>query len=252
MLMAAFAFGLFSAQADVERADQLFEEARSVIKEDISKGRVLYEAAALEYLSEANQSYIGRGVALYNAGNAFAMAGIPGRAVIAYRKAQRYLPELEYLNDNLNQVRNLVGSEVKEPATGLWSKIMAWDKSSWGLRLAYLALAYFAFWALLIRGLWTDRHMHRGLGAAAMIAISALSISILSDIADWQKANEGVVVVRTVDARKGEGYGYHAAFQSPLREGTEFKVLETRGEWLRVTLSEDSTCWLPIQAVELF
>lgn len=241
-----------SVQAQDSRADQLFEQARLESKEDIAKGRVLYEASALAYLEDAGDSYIGRGVALYNAGNAFAMAGTPGQAILALRKAQRHLPELEYLNDNLNQLRNLVGTRVEEPVTGLWSRVMAWDKTSWGIRLAYIALAYLVLWGFLLNGLWKGQRIHRGLTSALIVILFALSLSVFLDVLDWQKANEGVVVVRTVEARKGDGYGYHAAFQMPLREGAEFTVIETRGEWLRVALSEDSTCWLPIQAVELF
>lgn len=252
ILLALLLASISPAQAQESRGDALFEQARLESKDDIAKGRVLYEASALAYLEDAGESYIGRGVALYNAGNAFAMAGAPGQAILSLRKAQRHLPELEYLNDNLNQLRNLVGTRLEEPATGLWSRIMAWDKASWGVRLAYIALAYLVLWGLFLNGLWKGQRVHRGLSVSLITIIFAISLSVLLDVLDWNKSNEGVVVVRTVEARKGDGYGYHAAFQNPLREGVEFTVLETRGEWLRVALSEDNSCWLPIQAVELF
>ena len=244
--------GGFSAQAQNNRGDQLFEQGRVESKTDIAKGRVHYEAAALAYLEDAEDSSLGRGVALYNAGNAFAMAGNPGQAILSFRKAQRHLPELEYLNDNLNQLRNLVGTRLEVPVPSLWLRVMAWDRTSWGVRLAYIALAYLFLWGLLLRRLWRGQSLHRGVASGLIFIIGALSLSLLLDVLDWKKANEGVVVVRSVEARKGDGYGYHAAFQNPLREGVEFSVLETRGDWLRVALSEDSTCWLPIQAVELF
>ena len=38
---------------------------------------------------------------------------------------------------------------------------------------------------------------------ALIVILFALSLSVLLDVMDWQKANEGVVVVRTVEARKG-------------------------------------------------
>ena len=81
-------------QAQDSRADHLFEQARLETKEDIAKGRVLYEASALAYIEDAGDSYIGRGVALYNAGNAFAMAGTPDKPSLPYAKPSATFPSL--------------------------------------------------------------------------------------------------------------------------------------------------------------
>ena len=45
-------------------------------------------------------------------------------------------------------------------------------------------------------------------------------------------------------ARKGNSESYAPSFQEPLKEGTEFVVLEERGDWVHMSLSGDLSGWI--------
>ena len=52
-------------------------------------------------------------------------------------------------------------------------------------------------------------------------------------------------------ARKGDADTYEAAFTEPLHAGTEFVLVEDRGDWVQAELSDGRRCWLPARAVGL-
>lgn len=58
-----------------------------------------------------------------------------------------------------------------------------------------------------------------------------------------------MVIVQEVQARKGPGYHYEPAFNVPLHDGTECVLIESRGDWQRVVLTDGRECWLPTTQV---
>ncbi len=54
----------------------------------------------------------------------------------------------------------------------------------------------------------------------------------------------GVIVAREAAVRKDNGDSYALQLAQPLRSGTEFTVLETRGVWLRVRLENGAQGWI--------
>ena len=51
--------------------------------------------------------------------------------------------------------------------------------------------------------------------------------------------------------RMGNNEAYQPAFSMPLHAGTEFVLLETRGDWVRVALQTGDTGWLPADTIGL-
>jgi hypothetical protein len=252
-MLTAVLFAGITAKANLASADERFAQAREAMATDLARGRALYETAALDYLSAVTPAGPERGVALYNAGNAFALSGQPGPAIACYRRAARDLPGNPFLADNLAQVRSQAGTvERTSGAAGLLHRLMGWHHQHWGLRLGILATLYLLGWGLLLRRQWQGGQLPRGPIIAAGLLILLLSGSLLHTLLDRDNANEGVVIVRSVEGRKGDGYGYESAFLTPLSSGAEFAIEETRGLWLRVALTDGSACWLPREAVDLF
>jgi len=251
IIITAITLGANAADSS-SRANALYEDAQTMMKKDIGQGRTLYEAAALAYLAQANTSYIKRGISRYNAGNAFAMAGDPGRAILAYRRAERDLPGSQYLVDNLTHVRNMSG--VTLPASSrniIIQKATNWHRWHWGVRLACVTTTYILFWAILILKQWGYLPSLRW-GIILLPLLSLIfSVSILYSILDWNNGDQGVIVARNIVARKGDGYAYQPAFMTPLQAGTEFIKQEQRDNWLLIKLADDSTCWVPTKATEL-
>ena len=54
----------------------------------------------------------------------------------------------------------------------------------------------------------------------------------------------GVITSKEVDARKGPYKNAESEFKTPLHEGTEFKMLEERGEWYRIRLENGKITWI--------
>jgi len=61
----------------------------------------------------------------------------------------------------------------------------------------------------------------------------------------------GVVLADEAIARKGDAETFQASFKEPLHAGTEFDVVEDRGDWLHVELADGRRCWLPRTSLEL-
>jgi uncharacterized protein YgiM (DUF1202 family) len=73
--------------------------------------------------------------------------------------------------------------------------------------------------------------------------------SLLVSQQGWDDSVDGVVLAHEVIARQGNGYIYDSAFTSSLHAGTEFSLIERRGEWCHARLLDGSTCWIPQKSV---
>ena len=56
---------------------------------------------------------------------------------------------------------------------------------------------------------------------------------------------EGVIITDSVEARKGPAYAYAPAFIQALHDGLEFKLIEERGAWMQIELTDGRRCWIP-------
>jgi len=64
---------------------------------------------------------------------------------------------------------------------------------------------------------------------------------------DWLRfdaTQHGVVIQSQTIARKGNVASYGPAFKEPLREATEFRVVEPRGDWLLIRLPGGGEGWI--------
>ena len=87
--------------------------------------------------------------------------------------------------------------------------------------------------------------------AAIAIIAALLLTSLASEAIQHQRIRPGVIVNRQVVARKGDSETYEKSFTEPLHAGTEFKLLESRPDWLEIELADGRTCWVPINSAEL-
>ena len=90
------------------------------------------------------------------------------------------------------------------------------------------------------------------LAGLAIVLLCALSVALA-----WQEIEgtvHGVVRTDSLVARKGNAPSFEAAFTQPLREGTEFTVLEQRGDWIRIRLRNDPDLegWIPTRSAVLY
>ncbi len=225
------------ARAFVE-AQQTFDQAQS--PEDFLRAAGLY------------QSILDRGVVsgavLYNQGNAYMQAGQRGRAIAAYRRAQRYRPRDPYLDANL---RYALGTENpgarRRP---MIEYLLFWQNwLSYPEKFYLVGAAAALTFALAVAALFWRR---RWLARLAVAGLVLMLLPALSAAYDWYRYDHlvhGVVVRHEVIARKGNAASYQPAFTEPLAEGTEFRLVEDRGDWYLIRLAGGQEGWVEKEAV---
>jgi len=172
------------------------------------------------------------GAVYYNLGNAYFRAGEYGRAIAAYRKAKPYRPRDPYLEANLRQALSVAPGRLPEPSRPWWSHVLFWSASlsfpekAYGAFAAFMLAALVAGNALLIR-----RPGAYGISVALIVIGAILSIDAGLAYADVNSSRHGVVTRETI-ARKGIGKDYEPAFDQPLKDGAEFRVLVENGDWV--------------------
>lgn len=242
------------AAALVQEAEQLFNEGNA--------RQAAGDSAALEYWRKAARRYerliregdFRNGAVFYNLGNIYFRLDDIGRAILNYRRAQRFLPRDPNLLRNLAFVRSCRRDHIAEPErTRVLKTVFFWhyDLPLPWRENGFLA-AFAAFWSFALLGrLRRRRAWPRWCGAAAAVAALALAASLA--VEEWNRAKHrpGVILSQQVIARKGDSESYEPSFTEPLHAGTEFTLITRRGEWLEIALADNRTCWIPRQDAEM-
>jgi hypothetical protein len=186
------------------------------------------------------------GAVFYNQGNAWMRAKQPGRAIAAYRQAEQYRPRDPYLEANLQYALG-PGVSAHRPILEtilFWQNWLSYPEKFYGAAAA--ALLTFCFAASM---LFTSR---RRLWRRLVLAGAAITaLLIVSAAYDWYRFDyvvRGVIIQADVVARKGNAESYEPALNEKLSEGTEFQVLEHRGQWLLIRLPGGQEGWIDQQA----
>jgi tetratricopeptide (TPR) repeat protein len=219
---------LFAVQALVafDQANKLYEEGK-------------YAEAAAAYAQLAQGDHASAAI-YFNLGNAWFKARQPGRAIAAYRRAERLAPRDPDVKANLNFVRKYL-NETAPP--GSW-------RQRWLGRLAldeWSIAASAAFWLWLgllavgeLRIDWRKRLR------AAVIANGLVACALLLCLGllwfDQATMRSAVVVVPEAVVRYGPLDESQSAFQ--LRDGAEIVVLDEKGDWLEVRDAARRDGWL--------
>ncbi|MGW8256285.1 MAG: hypothetical protein ACWGMZ_02245 [Thermoguttaceae bacterium] len=190
------------------------------------------------------------GAVYYNQGNAWMRAKQPGRAIAAYRKAREYLPRDPYLEANLHYA--LAGAaSTRRPIIEtvlFWQNWLSYPEKFYGAAAAAGLTFCFAVIALFA----SRRKLWRRL-VLASVAITGLLV--VSASYDWYRFDyivHGVIVQSDVVARKGNSESYEPALTEKLAEGTEFRLLERRGDWLLIRLPGAQEGWINEHAAVVY
>ena len=218
-----------------QAAQQVFDNAKR--PEDFAK------AAALD--QEILDRWGPSGAVFYNQGNAWMQAGQPGRAVAAYRQAQRYSPRIGPLDANLS----LALGDAPAARQPILETILFWQNWLSYAETFYLAaVAAVLVFALAVAMLFTPaRWLRRVTWACAALAV----LPMFSAGYNWLRfdaVQRGVVIQSQTIARKANSTSYGPAFNEPLREATEFQVVERRGDWLLIRLPGGGEGWIEEKA----
>ena len=235
--------GNASVQA-LEKADALFRAATN---------HAAFAEAARAYQSVAEDGNIRNGYLYYNTGNAWYMAGDLGRAILYYRRAERYLPADPDVRENLQAARSQrIDSIPEKGPPPVLARLLGWHfHTATRTRGWVFAILWIACW-----GAWFAWKSRGSANARRLFVVTALPAALLlgslaADAVAQLRDRPGVIVAEEVVARKGDGAMYHPAFLAPLHAGTEFQLLEQRDGWWKIRLPDGQTCWIPARSARL-
>ena len=214
-----------TAAAEPGKHERAFVRALELF--DAAKSADDYRASAQE-LESIVADGIHSGAVYYNLGNAWYRAGEYGRAILNYRKAVPYRPRDPYLQANLQQALAAAPGRLPEQPSPWYHHVLFWTTwLAWPAKIQVTALllssaAAVSVIAVLIRK--SRLHVLSGL-----LITGAIAIGVDAALSHPQRNSRAVITQETM-ARKGTGKDHEAAFDQPLKDGAEFKVLsETRG-----------------------
>ena len=167
----------------------------------------------------------------YNLGNSYFRAGEFGRAILNYRKAQPYLPRDPYLKANLQQAIAVAPGKLADPPVPWWSHVLFWtDWVSFPKKVVTCGIALCSAALILVIAM-TIRMPRLNWFAIATLAIGLLvGVDVVLNNAEAIDSQRAVITGETI-ARKGTGNSYEPAFDQPLRDGAEFRVLSMSSDW---------------------
>lgn len=249
-LITLFAAGCGAApDRDVSRK---FQEAEQAFVESSKADDFVRVARLYDQISETG---FVSGAVLYNQGNAWMRAGKTGRAIASYRQAQRHRPRDPYLAANLKNALAACGSDTSStPETGVAGYVFFWQ--NWlSYREKFLLASAILFLTVLLS--LVGQLVANRIAARRFVFVGGLLcvIAVISAAWDWHRFEltiHGAVAATESVARKGNAESYEAAFTEPLKSGTEFVVLETRNDWLRVQVGDAGTGWLSERDVVVY
>jgi len=223
-----------------EAAQQAFDEGAR--PEDFLKVAAMYQ--------EILDSGVTSGAVLYNQGNALMRAKQRGRAIAAYRQAQRYRPRDLDLDASL---RYALGGEAPAAHRPVLETLLFWqDWLSYGEKFSAAAVAVMLTFALGVAAVIRGGRVWKRLALAGVVLSCLL---VFSAGYDWYRFDcivHGVTVQPKVVARKGNAPSYEPAFTEELGEATEFRLVERRGDWLLIRLAGNQEGWVPEAAAVVY
>ncbi len=248
--------GVVAEDASVE---ELFREANRAYELGLgSEGearetRLRTAASLFERL--VDERGIANGYLYYNLGNAYVALGEIGRGILAYRRAERLIPSDPELAENLEYAirRRIDASGAGPGQLGTIVKTLSlrayWFDFPTSVRILLVLSVVLWVW-LSLR--WFRRPAAFGIVTGVLLVANLVAAGIVVFyLVDVRTDRAGVIVADEAEAMKGPGRTYEPRFTEPLHEGTEFRKIGERGEWLHVTLDTGEECYIRKESAEL-
>jgi tetratricopeptide (TPR) repeat protein len=251
----AFAASLNEAQISTlyTEAKDLFKQANEVAVKHPDEARSLYSKAAMRYERIIKEGGIHNGKIYYNLGNIYFQMKDAGRAILNYRTALLYSPNDEMLKQNLEYARKKRLDKIEDKQeTMVLRTLFFWHYDlSQKIRLFIFAVSFMIMWAFACARIFVRKSFMGWCIASFAILSVVFAGSLAADEISYHKNHPGVIIADEVVARKGNSETYEPSFKEPLHSGTEFTLLEDRGNWVNIELADTRTCWVQAKDIEL-
>ena len=222
-----------------------------------NEANALYRQGEFRKAAGRYEEVVSRGVrngnVFFNLGNAYFKAGETGRAILAYERALRLMPDDEDVLANLRFVNAV--KEDKGPdddlnlATRILSsgyRLLSADVLAVSGSVCLFLLAAAAVIRLLSasrRSLWIGLLVLAGMGFCGSGALLTYRVYTESSV------SEAIVIADEVRGRSGPGDDYLLVFT--IHEGTKVTIERMEDRWYLVRLPNGIGGWLPGTAMEI-
>ncbi len=235
------------------QAKELFREANEVAVTAPEQAKDLYQKSAMRFERIIREGGVKNGKLYYNLGNVYFRMKDIGRAIVNYRRAEQYMPNDPNLRQNLDYARKKRLDEIEEKQeTRVLKTLFFWHYDfSTKIRVVAFTACFILLWIFAAVRIFANKPFLVWFIAATAFLSFLLAGSLVAEEITLRKSRPGVIISPEVVARKGNSETYEPSFKDPLHSGTEFTLLEDRGNWYHVELPDSRTCWLPSKDVEL-
>jgi hypothetical protein len=244
-------------QSESEWRGATLEQALSDWDEAVRLSRAASGQAIHKYREAAGgfraliESGLSNAALEYNLGNACFRQGELGRAILHYRRAERLDPLDKSIQANLEYARDQVTPRISPSRKSqLWRNLLFWHyRTAMSQRLWALTGFSVIGWGLLLVWLrWRLRYLAM-IGLVSVVLATASSLSLIVQIRGETDRPAAVVVDGPADLLYSRGDTSRPVLDQPLGAGVEVRLLQQRGDWAEVRLSDGKTGWLPVDSL---
>ncbi len=246
-----------AADGVVERVAAATEAFRNATVLEGTEERSLSYRRAAELYDAALDVGPQNGALEYNAGNAWFLAGDPGRAILHYRRALLVRPGDARVLANLDTARSRRRDRFEETSTrALTETLFFWHSGlSLGTKIPLALAAWALGFGLLALHAWLRPHRvgRPDLGrAGALLLVVALAIGISATVEMSARATRdaAVIVADEIALRTGDGTSYPERYENPVHAGAEVRLIEVRAGWVDIELPDGKRGWIPAESAE--
>jgi len=241
-----------TARDVVVAAEEMFNRGLELAEMDPARAAETFDLAAAHYERLIEEFGIQSAGAQLNLGNARLLSGDIGRAIVAYRRAQRIDPSAADVQHALRHARTQVGLSVRPDAASTMESALRRGLSILGRStlLTTGVCLWVCAWTLgLVRR--ARPRIPRGVPTAiGVCGLALLALPMAERVLDV-RSSDGVLVSDDVVARAGPGAGvYDESFTTPLPGGVEVEMIRTQGRWTQIRLLDGRITWISSHAVE--
>ena len=235
----------------LSQGEQQFRRAMELDRTDPDAAKAYYQEAILHYEAIVKDGGVRNGKLYYDIGNAYFRLGDVGRAILNYKRAERFMQNDANLEQNLEYARNRRADriEVQQREKVLKTLFFIHYDIPSRVKLFIFAISFGALWVsaaarIYVRSGW--------LKLVVIVAVSGIFLaSLVVDSVSFARSPEGVVTAQETVGRMGDADTYQQSFKDPLHAGAEFMLLEKRPGWWHVELESGDRTWISEGSAEL-
>lgn len=234
-------------------ANDLFQQANQRAETAPEDAQSLYQQAVMRFERIVNEGGLENGKLYYNIGNIYFRMHDIGRAILNYRRARQYIPNDANLHQNLAFARSMRADQIEEQQHTQILQVLFFWHYDLSINTRWLLFCFFfaIVWISASLKLFIRKSLTTWLITIFTILSALIAGSLIIEHVHLRQSVPGVVISPEIIARKGNSASYETSFKAPLHAGTEFTVIEKRGGWFQIELSDSRTCWVPASDIEL-